>query len=568
MNIKDIPFSRFGSYMAISYFEEKYKTYKNEAGIYLRNIRGSVDDVPVCRFTVLHDGNKVEYTYVSSPYELVLTSEAGTIQICYADEKTIVIRGKGDRLSLVLEEITLGVDSCNYIHEIPYNEKLHYVMNCYKNCSKYLLYNQEGNLTIKQNWEVEYTTACKAEFSTKEGVFLAIIEEVPSEWNRKDYSYNYDFLMDNIVKEIDIFRNKMPSVPEAYAQTKEIAAYVNWASVVAKSGFLTRDTMYMSKNWMTSVWSWDHCFNAIALSYGHPQLAWDQFMILFDYQEASGLIPDFLNEAFIFRNCCKPPVHGWALGKMMQNMSLSKEQLQEAYTKIGKWTQWWFDYRDNDQDGICEYYHGNDSGWDNSTAFRIAPTVEMPELSAFLIVQMDTLSEIALKIGNHDEAKSWKSRADKTLQDMISHCFNGVKPKALISRTHEVVENNSLIMYIAIVLGERLPKEIRDYFIEVLKSDKFFTPYGFATESPASELYESDGYWRGPIWSPSTLLLIDGIQKCGEAEFAKEAARRFCNMVRDNGFAENFNALTGEALRDHAYTWTASVFMILAHEYL
>lgn len=32
--------------------------------------------------------------------------------------------------------------------------------------------------------------------------------------------------------------------------------------------------------------------------------------------------------------------------------------------------------------------------------------------------------------------------------------------------------------------------------------------------------------------------------------------------------AENFDALTGKPLRDQAYTWTASVFLVLAHEYL
>ena len=37
--------------------------------------------------------------------------------------------------------------------------------------------------------------------------------------------------------------------------------------------------MYMSKNWMTNIWSWDNCFNAMALVRHQPELAWDQFMI-------------------------------------------------------------------------------------------------------------------------------------------------------------------------------------------------------------------------------------------------------------------------------------------------
>jgi len=39
-------------------------------------------------------------------------------------------------------------------------------------------------------------------------------------------------------------------------------------------------------------------------------------------------------------------------------------------------------------------------------------------------------------------------------------------------------------------------------------------------------------------------------------------------MVKEHGFAENFNAVTGEGMRDLAYTWTPSVFLTLAHDYL
>ena len=87
-----------------------------------------------------------------------------------------------------------------------------------------------------------------------------------------------------------------------------------------------------------------------------------------------------------------------------------------------------------------------------------------------------------------------------------------------------------------------------------------------ATESPASPLYKNDGYWRGPIWAPSTLLLYDGLRACGRADLARRVAERFCRMCAKSGFAENYDALTGEGLRDRAYTWTASVFLVLAAE--
>ena len=48
----------------------------------------------------------------------------------------------------------------------------------------------------------------------------------------------------------------------------------------------------------------------------------------------------------------------------------------------------------------------------------------------------------------------------------------------------------------------------------------------------------------------------------------RETAARFAELVSASGFAENFDARTGEGLRDRSCTWTAGVFLVLAHEYL
>ncbi|MFP4377349.1 MAG: MGH1-like glycoside hydrolase domain-containing protein [Spirochaetales bacterium] len=71
---------------------------------------------------------------------------------------------------------------------------------------------------------------------------------------------------------------------------------------------------------------------------------------------------------------------------------------------------------------------------------------------------------------------------------------------------------------------------------------------------------EPDG---GPVWGPSTYLIVEGLRACGEDELAETIADRFCRTCAENGFAENFDALTGEGLRDRAYSWTASVFLLL-----
>ena len=61
---------------------------------------------------------------------------------------------------------------------------------------------------------------------------------------------------------------------------------------MAPKDFLDQPTMLMSKNCMAMSWSWDHCFNAMALAEKDPELAWQQYMVLFDNQEVHGALPD------------------------------------------------------------------------------------------------------------------------------------------------------------------------------------------------------------------------------------------------------------------------------------
>jgi hypothetical protein len=53
----------------------------------------------------------------------------------------------------------------------------------------------------------------------------------------------------------------------------------------------------------------------------------------------------------------------------------------------------------------------------------------------------------------------------------------------------------------------------------------------------------------------------------GHVRLADEISARFRALCETSGFAENFDALTGEGLRDRAYTWTASSYLLLARDH-
>jgi glycogen debranching enzyme len=340
-----------------------------------------------------------------------------------------------------------------------------------------------------------------------------------------------------------------------------LAAYVLWSATVEPSGFLTRESVLMSKHWMDKLWSWDHCFNALALAPGLPDLAVDQFLAPFDHQDEAGALPDSITHSEVLYNFVKPPIHGWAFRRLRATLGrpLRSDELTEIHDRIAGWTGFWLDSRRRPGHELPYYQHGNDSGWDNSTTFDVDRVVEAPDLAAFLVLQLDVLAELATEIGR---PAAWKEHRDRILEALVEELWSGdtfVARGALSGRPSGA---SSLLVLLPLVLGERLPEDIRRALADRL--GLHLTEHGPATEPVDSPHYDPDGYWRGPIWAPSTALIEDGLRGSGFPELADTVSERFRRMCEASGFAENFDAQTGAGLRDRAYTWTAAVYLVLA----
>ena len=339
--------------------------------------------------------------------------------------------------------------------------------------------------------------------------------------------------------------------------------------MVAPVGALTRPAIYMSKSWMNAIWAWDNCFNALAIAKADPALAWDQIRLFFDYQETHGMLPDMINDLEPIYGFNKPPVYGWTILKLIQALGMKKSlpYLSEIYKPLIRLTEWWYSFRDFDNDGIPQYHHGNDSGWDNATVFDQGCPTEGVDLATYLVIQCEAISRIAAELDHRKAAVRWHQRAQDQLDRLLK--LQVKKNRFFSPRDGQAsaIETHSLLNSIPILLGKRLPAKIRTNLINDLGLDgPFLTSFGLATEAPSSPLYIPDGYWRGPIWAPSTYLIFDGLLSAGEISLANTIAERFCNLcLCSPGFWENYDALTGQGLRCPGYSWTASVFLLLAN---
>jgi glycogen debranching enzyme len=491
------------------------------------------------------------------------TEQGGWAEIRFTRHSELRITGKGLTLMLTASP---GENSVAYSPSDTCT-----VFNLRNSTRRYACEILSGTATLIQKAEATDTNYQSSKMALEisagsDEAFDLAMDEFWSTWAPPPRE-SADQLAGEIRMEFTNFTSKLPAVDTPWQEAAELAAYVLWSCTQSPCGQFIREPIFMSINWMDQVWSWDHCFNAMALAKGHPELAWDQWHLPFDHQDEFGAIPDGFNDVFKHYNFCKPPVHGWTVLELLKTAPTpDPDELKTIYTRLAKHTQWFLKHRKISGQTLPYYLHGNDSGWDNSTMFDQGVPLIAPDLASLLVVQCEALAELAATCGDAEAAATWTQERDALLQALIDELWDGTcfVPKRLEAGKEWIsVPSNSLIPYIPVFLGNRLPEEIHRTLATGLA--RFVTPHGIATEAPDSPFFTTDGYWRGPIWAPSTCLIVKGLMDSGHTELAERIRHGFLTTCANGGFAENFNALTGEPLRDKAYTWTASVFLLLAH---
>ena len=561
-DVREIPFSHHGSWLCLSPVIAE-ATYADD----LHLVSHQTGLHAVLRFTAVDaSGSRVPASVAATPARLAWTFEDSVVALAYENEDTVRVRGGGTGLGLRLDaaDPLLTPFSGPYFYRDPVDGS--YIYTLYQTGRRY-------RVTVLAG-EPAQVFGLQALGAAERGLRLPAdraweiaIEEFDSARPRYRNGAAFDDVVRMASTRFTDFADAIAPWRSAETPAAELAAYVLWSATVRPAGFLTRPGVLMSKHWMNKVWSWDHCFNAIALAAGAPDLAWSQFQIPFDHQDESGALPDSVTHSEVLYNYVKPPIHGWALGHLRRNLrrTLSRAEIADVYGKLAAWTRFWLSARRVPGQALPHYQHGNDSGWDNATTFDADRVVQTSDLAAFLILQLDRLTELAEELDLRDDADAWSRHAEQVRAAMVKELWRDGRFVARSATTGQATASTSLLDLMAIVLGDGLPEDVRDTLARDIEAH--LTQYGPATEPPSSEHYEADGYWRGPIWAPSTVLVEDGLRRAGFTGLADQISTRFRALCEKSGFAENFDALSGTGLRDRAYTWTASAYLILAAAY-
>ncbi|MDQ0574371.1 amylo-alpha-1,6-glucosidase [Agromyces albus] len=552
--LAEVPFSMRGSWLSVS---RVLGLHRSAELIHLVSHQTGMH--PVLSFQPIAGGTPVETTEFAAPERLRWASGAGEFTAAFADVDTVRVRGAG--LGLRLSDASGGLTpfTGTFLFIAPQDGAA--VLTSYETGRRYRVTRLAGEFSVIGAERLGAGERA-IEIGADGGEWEIAIEELISEPAPFRPKRSFDDVVAARAAEFAEFADGIAPW-RAEHPGAALAAYVLWSATVRPLGFVTREAVLMSKHWMNKVWSWDHCFNALVLASSHPELAIDQFLVVFDHQVATGALPDSITHSEVLYNFVKPPIHGWMWSELRRRLPspVPADVLLEVYRRLAAWTRYWLDHRRGPGEALPFYEHGNDSGWDNSTVFDLDRVVESPDLAAFLVLQLDELARLADEVAP-DAAGGWRMEGELLLGALMSELWDGEQFVARSVAGRRIASTSSLLTALPLIASHRLPGDVSQRLAE--KVAAHLTAFGPATELPSSPLYDADGYWRGPIWAPSTIIVEAGLRAAGHHDLADDVSERFRRLCERSGFAENFDALTGAGLRDRAYTWTASAYLLLA----
>lgn len=548
-------FSRAGSYFVFSLDQD-------EQTIHLNSVRNGYSEKELGRILITDlEGNHIPHTTEMKPSVLSIHADGGYVQVCITSPKVIRFQITGD-IKLCLEFNISNLD----ILQLQRGWRL----SGWNQPIKLMVSELEG--TLQSNSEAELPVDSVAFFlSAHKGECGGLaIEEFETEWESRRYLDDFENCIARVSNEFQQYLLNIPMIQPAYLASRELAAYITWSNILSEAGHVSRRAITRSKSDGGYVRTVDSAFAALSCAPANMPLAWNYFMISFDQQSQNGQLPNSITDKQISYDKARPPLQGWVLRWMTNHGErVTAEMMQEVYQPLVNATEWWFRFRSDNAMNLPCYFYSPESGWNGSSSMLGRKPIFSPDLLAYLIHQMDTLCLLASRIGKPGESIAWRNRALDLTKILIDKFWDGEKFN-IFGMKGEIIntESQSLIRYIPIILGNKLPAEISTKIAADLAIEgKFFCDYGLATESFESSYFCETDHWNGSVMAPPVLLIVDGLRQTKNAKLARKIAKNFCDLCQNSGFASHYSAKTGEPLSGSSYTWAASIFQVLASYY-
>ncbi|MEW7277113.1 trehalase family glycosidase [Aquimarina sp. 2201CG1-2-11] len=345
--------------------------------------------------------------------------------------------------------------------------------------------------------------------------------------------------------------------------------------------------------WFNGFWSWDSWKHAVGLAFYNIDLAKKQVKLMFEFQDEDGFVADCVYRDTSIENHnyrdTKPPLSAWAVVKIFEK-DKDINFVEELYPKLKKYHYWWYENRDHDQDGICEYGSTDgslvaakwESGMDNAIRFDNSKILknsegayslnqESVDLNAYLFAEKHYLIILANALNHKDDVKRYTLEAKK-LKSAIQEQFYDTKDRWFYDTNLEgtdFVKGEGSEGWTALWANVATKEQAEAVKNRMMDPNKFYTKVPFQTMSADHPKFDPlKGYWRGPNWLDQAYFGVRGLRNYGFDDLADKATKQIIEgaegiLGKGKAIRENYHPITGEGLHAHNFSWSAAHILML-----
>lgn len=345
--------------------------------------------------------------------------------------------------------------------------------------------------------------------------------------------------------------------------------------------------------WFNGFWSWDSWKHSVGLSFYNTELAKKQLKLMFEFQNEDGFVADCVfrditDEKHNYRDT-KPPLSVWAVAKIYEKDN-DIEFLNYMYPKLKLYHEWWYNKRDHDQDGLCEYGSTDgslvaakwESGMDNAIRFDNSKIVkngegaysidqESVDLNAYLYAEKIYLAQLATTLQKNGDAQKLMSEAE-VLKTKIQTQFYDVNDGWFYDTNLDgdtFIKGEGSEGWTALWAKAATQKQAEAVKEKMMNPKKFYTKVPFQTMSADHEKFNPlKGYWRGPNWLDQAYFGVKSLSNYGFNEDADKATIQILKgaegvLGKGKSIRENYHPLTGKGLNAQNFSWSAAHIIML-----
>ena len=345
--------------------------------------------------------------------------------------------------------------------------------------------------------------------------------------------------------------------------------------------------------WFNGFWSWDSWKHAVGLSYYNTDLAKKQVKLMFEFQNDDGFVADCVYRDTLIENHnyrdTKPPLSAWSVAKIYEK-DKDLEFVKYMYPKLVAYHNWWYNKRDHDKDGLCEYGSTDgslvaakwESGMDNAIRFDNSKILkntegaysldqESVDLNAYLYAEKLFLVNLAKAINNNEDSSKFNDQA-KALKLKIQQQFYDENDGWFYDTNlagNEFIKGEGSEGWTALWAKAASNEQAESVKIKMMDSTKFYTKVPFQTMSADHEKFNPlKGYWRGPNWLDQAYFGVKSLRNYGYNQEADEATIQLLKgaegiLGKGKAIRENYHPITGKGLNAKNFSWSAAHIIML-----